>query len=307
MGRKKWGFFLTAADEPSLSEAIYRFCSLNSISDFKNYSGQIDFEPVKFGCKYVWGDEFNTNSLDNTKWAFGNDMGARPNLTLSEDEEVLKLVNGTLELSTVKTGTKTINNKIYNTYKATKAINTKGNMNFRYGYVEMRAKVPHGDKAWPAFWTKSTSGMIADKVNDYSTEVDIVEVISSKTSVGSHIHKWNLSGTNRLGSSDETLGNIIKYDFGSQTEAEEYHTYGFKWTETSLSFYVDGYMFYEVNSAEMDRIGISDFVDPMYLILNNHLYSTSGKPTEYDGNGTSFIIDYVRLYQNTEDSSQLVK
>ena len=255
----------------------------------------------------MWGDEFNTNSLDNTKWAFGNDMGARPNLTLSEDEEVLKLVNGTLKLSTVKTGTKTIDNKIYNTYKATKAINTKKAMNFRYGYVEMRAKVPHGDKAWPAFWTKSTSGMIADKVNDYSTEVDIVEVISSKTSVGSHIHKWNLSGTNRLGSSDETLGNIIKYDFGSQAEAEEYHTYGFKWTETSLSFYVDGYMFYEVNSAEMDRIGISDFVDPMYLILNNHLYSTSGKPTEYDGNGTSFIIDYVRLYQNTEDSSQLFK
>lgn len=262
----------------------------------------------------MWGDEFNTNSLDKTKWAFGNDMGARPNLTLSEDEEVLTVVNGTLKLSTVKTGTKTINNKIYNTYKATKAINTKGNMNFRYGYVEMRAKVPHGDKAWPAFWTKSTSGMPADTIastvpytNDYGTEVDIVEVINSKTSIGSHIHKWNFAGTKRLGSSDETLGNIIKYDFGSQAEAEEYHTYGFKWTESSMSFYVDGYMFYEVDFEKLSKIGVSDFVDQMYLILDNHLYSTSGKPTEYNGNGTSFIIDYVRLYQNTEDSSQLFK
>ena len=174
-------------------------------------------------------------------------------------------------------------------------------------FRSMRAKVPHEDKAWPAFWTKSTSGMIADKVNDYSTEVDIVEVISSKTSVGSHIHKWDLSGKNRLGSSDDTLGNIINHDFGSQVEAEKYHTYGFKWTESSMSFYVDGHMFYEVDFEKLSEIGVSDFVDPMYLILNNHLYSTSGNPTEYDGNGTSFIIDYVRLYQNTEDSSQLFK
>lgn len=302
-------FVLTAADVPSFAEAVYQFCSLGSIDEFEDFSGKIDFESEKFGCKYVWGDEFTTNSLDTSKWTFGNNMSARPNLLLAETEDVLNVKGGTLNMSAIKTGkTTTIDGNIYNVYKTTRAINTKGTMNFRYGYVEMRAMMPYGDKVWPAFWTGSDC-LLTEPSNVYSTEVDIAEVISSSNVVGSHIHKWDSTG--RIGSSDSIAGiNAMKYEFDSQSAAQEYHTYGFKWTDSSMIFYVDDIQFAEVTAEHFknSKLDIDDFVDSMYLILNNHLYSKdTSTPTEYNGDGTKFVIDYVRLYQDASDASSIIK
>ena len=207
-------------------------------------------------------------------------------------------------MSAIKTGkTTTINDTTYNVYKTTRAINTKGTMNFRYGYVEMRAMMPYGDKVWPAFWASSNCSLTKPS-NGYSTEVDIAEVIGSSNVVGSHIHKWDSTG--RIGSSDSIAGiNAMKHEFDSQSAAQDYHTYGFKWTDSSMTFYVDDIQFAEVTAEHFknSKLDIDDFVDSMYLILNNHLSSKdTSTPTEYKGDGTKFVIDYVRLYQDASGS-----
>ena len=50
---------------------------------------------------YVWGDEFDSDSLDDLKWHFGTDMGPRPDLVLMNDEnpDYVKVADGYLQMS----------------------------------------------------------------------------------------------------------------------------------------------------------------------------------------------------------------
>ena len=71
-------------------------------------------------------------------------------------------------------------------------------MTFKYGYLEMRARVPVGRGVWPSLWMKSNvnpeGAEIAERLGckpeaDYFTEIDIFEVFGNN-SVSSQLHKW---------------------------------------------------------------------------------------------------------------------
>lgn len=83
-------------------------------------------------------------------------------------------------------------------YKASD-INTQGTMNYQYGYVEMRAKLPMKSSEWGAFWTQSVienNSSVAKPLKDYDAsfkvEIDIYESINPSTpsSPVFNIHKW---------------------------------------------------------------------------------------------------------------------
>lgn len=53
---------------------------------------------------------------------------------------------GCLRLRSSKTGSG---------YKTSKSVTTGRSMTFKYGYLEMRARVPVGQGVWPSLWMKS--------------------------------------------------------------------------------------------------------------------------------------------------------
>lgn len=290
------------------------------------------FEKVKFGkYVYVWGDEFDGDSIDYDKWYFSNNMLDRENrvlLTEEEDPSIAGVRDGTLQLN-ARRYTSLVNPNIE--FATARALNTEYTMNFKYGYVEMRAKVPLTHGCVPAFWMQSAGTvpkLVEATEKSYFTEVDFFEGWSSSQYVQPGLHKWytNNCHTNPLSHQCPGYG---KYYFSSADQEnirEEYHTYGCEWTPEFIKMYVDGNLFctYDI-VTEYDKgwvidnrtgkkmpegagsmAGFHDFADLIITLdmfcdtgdigtdgsLNSSLYITDEDEMPFE-----FWIDYVRLYQ----------
>ncbi|MBQ7726028.1 MAG: family 16 glycosylhydrolase, partial [Clostridia bacterium] len=99
--------------------------------------------------KLVWNDEFDGNQIDGTKWCFKPLMSAQPHLQLRSDESAVKVENGAVNLMSGRISSVD--------YYTNTALTTADTMVFKYGLLEMRAKVPFGRPAFPSFWLQSSA------------------------------------------------------------------------------------------------------------------------------------------------------
>lgn len=269
------------------------------------FSVTTDFASTVMGdYHYVWGDEFEGTSLDMDKFCFVATMRGTEQLEISTDEDVIKVEDGRLKLNAiryfnpVRKGTK---------YKTGLAVSTRDTMNYVYGYAEIRARVPFYRGAWPSFWTQSGDWLSGTMNADYMVEVDIFEVMGSPKELESTIHKWYNDGT-------RTDYEVRKWNYEDFTKLnEEYHTYGFEWTPTEVSMYVDGekYTTFDITKSTDDRPDMSGFHDPKCLIFNDYIMNSDldwyknlpeAKDFPYE-----YFIDYVRLYQKTGEGKLYTK
>jgi hypothetical protein len=165
-------------------------------------------------------------------------------------------------------------------YKSNYSIMTGPTMNFRYGYMEIRAKVPHlcGGE-WPSYWFLSYDSLLAradyekktghdwGKEDSYNVEVDMFEIFSNRSLTESALHKWgqdlgngawhesigfrrpdqqdNMTINEALRPGVETEARNIRYRgqdyaFTPDEDANDWHTYGLLWTEKEIGFVIDG-------------------------------------------------------------------
>jgi len=177
-------------------------------------------------------------------------------------------------------------------------------------YLEMSARVPFISGAWPSLWANSNGALNNTKTKPYTIEVDIFEVFSSVDSLVPNIHKWR-------GQDEPSQYNSHHYVNGEKVPAtpftfensdnlsNEYHTYGFKWTETEMIMSVDGneYMTFDLTKDFDGKDGMEGYKVPISLLINNHMFAPDVEliggasnvnnldlPYEYD-------IDWIRLYQ----------
>ena len=257
--------------------------------------------------------KFDAAEIDYTKWGFNSYamLDGTEEVSGKSDSSVASVEDGHLSLKAIKTE---------DGYKVSHSFNTGKTMSFKYGYVEIRAKVPFGAGMWPAFWLKSDIGdygkgqaqidkLVARAGYEpnlaYSSEVDVFEVFGNEYA-RSNLHRWwKADGTDEMVSS---LGTITSYKL---TEYD-WHTYGFEWTSKYIKMYIDGVSYQTYDLSKCFGEGASDdlsgFNTTMCLIFNNHLRLAS------DGYGDSALndtysvgdiisdlqIDYVRLYQNSK-------
>lgn len=263
----------------------------------------------KMGRNLVWHDEFEKDSLDKTKWSFERLM-FNPGLVYDNSEKNITAENGMLHLKVTKSGDK---------ISTCNSVTTKNNMLFRYGYVEMRAKLPFCKGAWPSFWLKGDTKYITVKENrnNWFSEIDIVEVFSKLDTVSPNLHRWGKIDGEECHEMlpPEVKGQPKRYTFKShEIAANEFHTYGMLWEKDKISFFVDDNMYFSadidencllLNDKRNDTLG---FHDPHYLIINNEVFTTDlswypeGSPiTANDDIDINYYVDYVRLYQIGDD------
>ena len=125
---------------------------------------------VKKG-KLIWEENFNGKTLDEKVWNFelGNGCPIICGWGNNERETYTKnnhrLENGNLVITAKKEG---------GLYTSTR-ITTAGMKEFKYGYMEARAKLATGQGIWPAFWM--LGGNIGKVSWPAAGEIDILEYV----------------------------------------------------------------------------------------------------------------------------------
>lgn len=254
----------------------------------------------------VWSDEFSVNGpVNTTNWFHQTQLPAGGSWFNGEvqhytDSQTNSFVNaGLLNIVAKK--------EIYTDQGITKAY-TSTRLNskfaFKYGRVDIRAKLPLESGTWPAIW------MLGKNVNEpgayfsaaYGTtnwpacgETDIMEhgIFPSQSInyVQSTLHTPSSYG-NSVNS-----GGTIASDL-----ANNYHVYSINWSPFQISFLLDNVVYYTYNPAVKNG-STWPFDKEQYLILNIAMGGIAGNISP-SFTQAAMLIDYVRVYQNTVVDTQ---
>jgi beta-glucanase (GH16 family) len=157
---------------------------------------------------------------------------------------------------------------------------TKGKFVFKYGRVEIRAKLPSGGGTWPALWMLGSN---IDTVNwPACGEIDMMEHKGNDLNkIHATLHYPGHSGGG--GDSSSVIPNT--------TATTEFHIYSIDWRADTIKFYVDGQLFKTfVNSASLP------FNQNFFLIFNVAMGGNFGGSIDPNFVSSTFEIDYVRVY-----------
>ena len=265
--------------------------------------------PMHQGRKLVWSDEFDGNDLDPKKWKFRRTMYGKDCL-YANDARTYSVTNGLLRLRVQKSGDS------QKKFLLPEGVSTLDTMNYRYGYLEMRGRVPFRHGAWPSFWMQSAA---RSRTVDWMCETDVFEAFSSTNSLASAGHKWGhgkhcSTGGEKVGGKPFVFKDCSKLN-------EEFHVYGFEWNPREMKFYVDGVHYqtifldakHDFTTKDGDLVGMGGFHDPEGIIFNNEIFTPGhgwcpkGReltladepfPIEYD-------IDWVRLWQKPDSEERI--
>lgn len=267
------------------------------------------------GHRLIWAEEFNVNDvseLEHFTQKYDTMASTDSNLktSTSADNYFVDTKTGELVLRITSDGNRN--------YTTPKSVTTRDGMSFRYGYLEMRAKVPYQSCVWPSFWLQPDKS--SWNKTKYTGEIDIFEIMGNKTRADLALHKWHGGGSCSIGSGKLHFldgYNKTSYTFSSNREAIQYHTYGFEWTPEYMAFYVDGNIYCKIDITNetgdyctSTHPGMECFHNFYYICLNNWVFTdqqsgwvpASNRAENVADFGTvDYKIDYIRLYQNRND------
>ena len=237
----------------------------------------------------TWSDEFDGGSLDTAKWGgHGFTSGAYKRRDGYWAMELAQVERGKLRIPSVylEEGAAGGPAGYYSL-----GIDTSRSFRQKYGYFEVRAKLPKGVGLWSAFWLMPQAFGAEPDDGRTGAEVDIYESAYYKdgwpkrNSVSSAIHYGG------YGDNLHSQG-VGRWFVGDPYE--RFHTYGLEWNEREYVFYIDGR-----ESGRSDFGGVCQ--NELYLLLSveHAIDGWAGSITDNKSNAdmTDFVIDYVRVYQ----------
>ncbi len=233
----------------------------------------------------VWSDEFDGTSINTDDWTFETGASGWGNNELQNytNGDNAEIVDGKL----VITAQKENDNKVAGSYTSTRMI-SKGKQSFKYGRMEIRAKLPSGTGIWPAIW------MLGENISTVGWpacgEIDIMEYVGyDPNKVHATVHTTSGSGSNGNGSS-----------VALSTAEEEFHIYGLLWDEDEMNFYIDTPDNITHTYAPNTKTESNwPFDKEQFFILNVAVGGNWGGAQGVDNAifPQSMEVDYVRVYQ----------
>lgn len=281
-------FKVVFGDGETLETTTGVFTHTYNSSGTKTYDVQISaFNGLKYinatksvivfvATSQIWGDEFDVDGAPNSsKW--GYDLGAggwgnnEPQYYTNRADNVI-IQGGMLKIITKKEA------YLGSNYTSAR-LKTSGKFSFKYGKVEIRAKMPSDGGTWPALW------MLGDNIGTVSWpacgEIDIMEHL------GNQLNKiyGTLHYTGHSGAGGDSSTTIIS------NAATEFHLYTLDWRADSIKFYVDNQLFKTfTNSASLP------FNQNFFLIINCAIGGNFGGSIDPNFVSSTFEVDYVRVY-----------
>lgn len=238
----------------------------------------------------VWQEEFDyTGSPDSTKW--GYDLGdGCPNVCgwgnneaqyYTNDQRNTRVENGYFIIEAHRDS---VAGKAYTSARLV----TRNKGDWRYGRIEVRAKLPRGRGTWPAIWMLSTDWKYGGW--PASGEIDIMEHVGDDPGVilGTiHTEKYNHIQQTQNG------GKITIAD-----AQDAFHIYAIDWREDKLDFFVDDKLYHTVTREPSDGVSGWPFDQRFHLILNLAVGGNWGGLQGIDDSiwPQRMEVDYVRVY-----------
>jgi beta-glucanase (GH16 family) len=204
--------------KPTFSEDFSHFAA--------SASGVVDGHPA-WRTTYIGGDRTLSNNHE-VQWYGDSGPGGPFNVTHGMLEITAKPKAGLPQDTTHQSG----------------LIMSQHLLTQRYGYFEMRARLPLGKGLWPAFWLLPADGA-------WPPEIDVMEMLGDKpetyyASVHARPNGQQLDEVTAVGAPDLTAG---------------FHVFGVSWRPDRIRFYLDDVLVHDTATpADMNR--------PMYLLAN---------------------------------------
>ena len=236
------------------------------------------------GMNLVWSDEFNGTTLNTSDWNYDVGDGC-PNCGWGNNEleyytagDNLYFQNGKMIIEARK------ENKNGKNYTSTR-LTTLNKKSFKFGRVDIRAKLPSGQGIWPALW------MLGDNFTTVGWpscgEIDIMEMLGHQPNkVYSTIHYKSGTGSK----------NIEKSLVNTASLADEFHVYSLVWETDKIKTMLDDKIIGEFSAAEVS--GNYPFNEKFFFIFNVAVGGNwPGSPNATTYFPQFMMIDYVRVFQ----------
>jgi hypothetical protein len=237
------------------------------------------------GKSLVWADEFNSSSLNTGDWNYDVGDGC-PNCGWGNNEleyytagDNLYMSNGKMIIEARK---ESKGGKNYTSSRLT----TMGKKSFKFGRIDMRAKLPKGQGIWPAFW------MLGDNfpTAGWPTcgEIDIMEFLGNDlTKVYSTIHFKSGTGSR----------NISKSFINATPIPDEYHVYSLIWETDKMRMLIDDKLIGEFLVSDLGG-ATYPFNDKFFFLVNLAVGGNwPGSPNASTYFPQWMFVDYIRVFQ----------
>ncbi len=250
----------------------------------------------------VWSDEFDTNgAINSTNWFHQTQLPAGGSWFNGEVQHYTNQLSNSFvdagNLNIVAIKEQFTNQGVTKQYTSAR-LNSK--FAFKYGRVDVRAKIPVDAGTWPAIW------LLGKNVNEdggffdanFGTvdwpacgEIDIMEHGITPSQPINYIQSA-LHTPSSFGNTTN-IGGAVASDL-----ANNYHIYSVNWSPFEITFLLDNVAFYTYYPA-IKNANNWPFDKEQYLLLNIAMGGIAGSiPNSYTQ--SAMIIDYVRVYQNTQ-------
>ena len=247
----------------------------------------------KEGWTLVWNDEFDGPALNLEKWSYeigGHGWGNNELQYYSDDDSTAFIQDGKLVIRAdlVPQGTGSSDNL---RYFSSARLRTSGKGDWRYGRIEVKAKLALGQGIWPAIWMLPTDWMYGGWPE--SGEIDIMEHVGydpgrvhGSIHTGSYNHKIN---TQRGGS--KLLDKI----------SSKFYVYAIEWYEDRIDFLIDDSKYFSFQNDGKNDFNTWPFNQRFHLLINIAVGGNwPGSPDETTQFPTEMEVEYVRVYEKIQ-------
>jgi hypothetical protein len=236
---------------------------------------------TRAGYTLVWSDEFNGTEVNTSTWTFeqgNNGWGNNElqNYTNSTENAFVSQGNLVIEARRVGSG-----------YSSARMI-TKNKKVFKFGRIDIRAKLPKGKGIWPALW------MLGNNIDAVSWpacgEIDILELLGQEPNkIYGTVH-WGANFNSRSNKGNSYILNGGSFD-------QQFHVYSAIWEQDSIKILVDDQQFFQFSKSDVGTAPYPFNAD-FFFIFN---IAVGGNwPGSPDGTTVfpqRMVVDYVRVFQ----------
>lgn len=272
------------------------------------YTCPFEFAPLDGEYAISFIDTFS--SFDRSVWVDAENPYYGSTKYINSDgkeADARKYTLNTIKAETNNTGSLVlpagkITDKYGDTGFYSSGISTKDTMNYKYGVLEIRAKIG-ATPLTSSIWLK---GVEKNSKTGHFPEVDVFETnwqsndgVDNDKKLGFNVHWWDTATVS---------GNIGAQWSDTKTKfSDDFHTYTFVWTPEAYTVYVDGvkYGYYSITYGKLGEEEAETFRQPMFLILGTGIAGVNYGPvydeSKYSEPFSDYEIDYVKISQRALD------
>jgi hypothetical protein len=284
----------TFSDSRSLPDGSYK-----AFVSYRDSNGNwVNLEPVKTFTvgpvptpppggpwTLAFSDEFNDGTLNAEKWSAKYDRPGDAGHTNPSNGEAqwykwknVRESDNTLNLTARRERTVSPYSGVTYNYSSG-MVTSRPSLNFAYGYVEARVKLPKGSGFWPAFWTWPSNPRFA------TPEIDIMEFWGDNPSLLYLIFHRQLAATDT-----RKIGTETKVRHPQNDWTRSWHRVAADWEPGRIRWYVDGVL----RKTETTTTTRAAYLIANLAVSNGRMGPKPNASTPFP---STYRIDYIRVWK----------